>query len=830
MNNIHGNRVNCDVPEQKGSGYVGHHGKDLLVANDRWFRGINLKTAPDGSVYLIDWYDKNACHRTNPEIWDRTNGRIYNIAYVKDGEPKSAKVNLDQLSSRELMELHKHPNEWQVRMARKILQERAAKGAFERQHQGLAAEVTNLGPVNDVPRRLRALWTLHAMGGLTAVDRVRLLASSAEELRGWAVRLEAEDRRLGSNERERFNWILRLHGLASGDSPVVRLEVAAALQRLPLADRWDVAEALLSHAEDAQDHNLPLMIWYAVEPLVEADPAKAMDLAKSSKIPLVARYIIRRAAADNKLLPQAVALLNESKDADTQLLVLEEMLAAFEGRVNVPMPASWKPAYETLSQSKNAAIQDKADQVAVALGDRRIFPRLREQLTDKSANLKTRQRALEILVQGRDKNAVSAFQAVLDQKPLRGPAIRALAGFDDPQTPAAILKQYKNFDADAKGDAVSTLTSRPQYAMALFSAMEAGTVPRTDLHAYHIRQLLRFENKNLDKKIRAVWGEFRETSADKKQQIENLKSQLTAAALERADASHGRLLFTKTCANCHTLFGEGGKVGPDITGSNRANLDYILGNVVDPSAVLGKDYRMTVLALADGRVISGLIQKETDSAVTVRTLNDTVVVPLADIEARKLSELSMMPEKLLDQFSQTDVRDLIAYLQSPQQVALKGPSAPIDPKTGRVPGALEAESLKIVGKTGGQAKSQNMSPFSKDRWSGNDHLWWTGANPGDRLELEIPVKTAGTYTVEIVLTRARDYGIVQLALDKQNLGGPLDCFSSPDVITTGVLTFDNLELAAGNHRLKLEILGANPKAVKSYMAGIDYIRLVSKQQ
>ncbi len=252
--------------------------------------------------------------------------------------------------------------------------------------------------------------------------------------------------------------------------------------------------------------------------------------------------IIRRAAADNKLLPQAVALINESKDADTQLLVLDEMLAAFEGRVNVPMPESWKPAYETLMKSNNPAIKDKADQVAVALGDRRIFPRLREQLTDETADMKSRQRALEILVQGRDKDAVSAFQSVLDQKQLRGPAIRALAGFDDPQTPAAILKQYKTLDAAAKGDAISTLTSRPQYAMALFSAMEAGTVPRTDLHAYHIRQLLRFENKDLDKKIREVWGEFRETSADKKQQIEKLKSQLTAATFKQADASHGRLL------------------------------------------------------------------------------------------------------------------------------------------------------------------------------------------------------------------------------------------------------------------------------------------------
>lgn len=831
MNNIHGNRVNCDVLERHGSGYVGHHGKDLLVANDRWFRGINLKTAPDGSVYLIDWYDKNACHRTNPEIWDRTNGRIYNIAYVKDGETQTVIGDLRKLSDLELVDLHEHSNEWQVRMARKILQERAAKrGHLPRDVvQKLAAFVE---PQHPQRQRLHALWTLHAAGFLQNYNLYRALATKEKttDLRGWAVRLEAEDHSLGTNDEEHSAWLLLLNTFGRDPSPIMRLEVAAALQRLPFEDRWEVASVLLSNADDVKDHNIPLMIWYAVEPLVADDPARAMELAKGSAIPLVKRYLIRRAASENALLPHAVALINQSKDDDMQLLVLEEMLSAFEGRVNLPMPESWKAAYDILSRSDNETLRQKADQVAVALGDNRIFPRMREVLVSKSANLKTRKQALDILVRGRDAEAVAAFQAVLDQEELRGPAIRALAAFDDAKTPEALLKHYPEFDDNAKGDAIGTLTSRPQYAFALLAAMTDGKVPRTDLHAYHIRQLMRFENAKLDETIRQVWGEFRETSADKQQQIASLKTQLTPKVLARADASHGRLLFTKTCANCHTLFGEGGKVGPDITGSDRANLDYILSNIVDPSAVLGKDYRMTVLALTDGRVISGLIQKETDSAVTIRTLNDTVVIPLGDIEDRKLSELSMMPERLLDQLTPEDVRDLVAYLQSPQQVALKGPSAPIDPKTGKVEGALEGETLKIIGKSSGTARSQPMSGFTKDRWSGSDQLWWTGAKPGDYLELEIPVKVAGSYTVETVFTRARDYGIVQLSLDDKKLGGPLDCFNEPDVITTGVLSFDDVELSEGHHRLRMEILGAHAKADKAYMVGLDYLRLNPAQK
>jgi putative heme-binding domain-containing protein len=275
------------------------------------------------------------------------------------------------------------------------------------------------------------------------------------------------------------------------------------------------------------------------------------------------------------------------------------------------------------------------------------------------------------------------------------------------------------------------------------------------------------------------------------------------------------------------LFGEGGKIGPDITGSNRANLDYILENILDPSAIVGKDYLMTIIVTMDGRTISGLIQKETDSAVTLRTINDTVVVAKSDIDERKLSPLSLMPEGQLNQLTPDDQRDLIAYLASPTQVAMRGAKSPIDPKTGRVAAAVEGEAMKIIGKTAGNAVSQGMGGFSRDKWSGNDQLWWTGAKPGARLDLELPVASDGIYDIEIVLTMARDYGIVQLSLDDEALGSPTDCYDT-DVVTTGILSYGPRKLNAGNHKLGLQITGANPKADKGYMVGVDYVRLVKK--
>ncbi|MBI5761595.1 MAG: c-type cytochrome, partial [Planctomycetales bacterium] len=845
MANIHGNRVNQDILERHGSGYVGKHGKDLLVANDRWFRGINLKSGPDGSVYVIDWYDKNACHRVNPEIWDRTNGRIYNVKYVGHAarvpqadarEPRAPQASdLAKLSDQELADLVRHPNEWHSRMARRLLQERAAKlddagvrelamliyaDVFANKDKPLDAEL--------VRQTLRNMWTLHAMTSNrdspdfnSSFTFGAWIRSSDESIRAWSIQLAAEN--TDRIVRLPQAWAQLAELVKPEPSPLVRLAWASALQRYPLECRVPIASALLSHVEDADDHNLPLVSWYGIEPLVASDPDSALALASASKIEKVTRFIVRRLASEDRTLHAAVeALANE---ALPRHLVLDEMLSAFEGRVNIAAPESWKPAYDVLAKNNNAAIRDKADQIAVIFGDQRVLPKMRELLINDKAPLEKRQQALDILLRGRDKDAVASFQAIVSDAALRGAALRALSGFDDAKTPSIVLSQYGKLTESEKRDAINTLCTRPSYAAALLDAIEKEKLPRTDLHAYNVQALLRFNDEKLQTRIKSVWGEFRATAKDKQELIAKQKAGLTVAKLKAADLSNGRRLFTKNCHSCHTLFGDGGKVGPDITGSNRANLDYILENLIDPSAIVGKDYRATIVETKDGRVISGLLQKETDSAITLRTINDTVVIAKSDIEERKLSELSIMPERQLDQLQPDEVRDLIAYLAAPTQVVLRGPRSPIDAQTRKVPGAIEGEALKIIGKTAGDAGSQSMRAFPADRWSGDDHLWWTGGKPGARLDLELPVRAAGTFTLELALTKARDYGIVQLLLDDKPLGEPIDLFNSPDVITTGVLSFEAQSLTAGNHKLSLQITGANPKAVPVFMVALDYVRL-----
>lgn len=823
FNNIHGNRVNQEllVRQPNDSGYVGRHADDFLLANDRYYRGINLRYGPDGSVYLIDWYDKNACHRTNPEIWDRSNGRIFRVSY---GDCQPQQIDLEQLSNEELVRLLTHRNNWYVTMARRILQQRGGDSeVWTAIQQHVLDEVTALDSVRDVSLILNALWTLHATGGLEHVTSQSDWFDSipSEYVIAWKIQLALEDRQVSPAVLQQ---LLRL--AQSTSSPVVRLYLASGLQRLPLEQRWELAEALSSRSEDTDDHNIPLLLWYGIEPLVPDNPPRAMQLAAASEIPLLQRYIVRRAAADSSGIDAVVAALTEAAGSQVLMLVMEEMLSAFEGRVAIAMPDSWSRVYDTLRNHDDLQVRDRADQLAVIFGDRRVYPVLRQLLADSDSDPNRRRQALNVLVRGGDKGAVDVLLSdnVLSHADLQGPAVRALSTLGNERVPEALLQRYAQFGADARRDVVSTLVSRPDWTSALLTSVGSGVVPAPDLTAYHVRQIVAFKNDSLNSLLKKHWGEIRETSADRRQLMADWKKRLTPDVLKSAHLGNGRRVFNQTCANCHRLFGSGGTIGPDITGSNRANLDYILENVLDPSAVVGRNYRMTTIVLNSGRIVSGMLVQETDSALTVQTINDRIVVPKDDIDELIPSTISMMPERQLDALPPNDARDLIAYLASPQQVAVSGPPASIDDATGKVPGAIEGESMTVVEKTGGQARNQGMGGFKRDRWSGNDHLWWTGAQPGDRLSLELPVPEDGKWNVELVLTRARDYGIVRVLIDDQVLDPALDLFHK-DVVTTGVMTYPGVSLKAGPHRLTLEITGANEQALKRYMVGVDFVRL-----
>jgi putative heme-binding domain-containing protein len=410
------------------------------------------------------------------------------------------------------------------------------------------------------------------------------------------------------------------------------------------------------------------MVWYAAEPLAAEDPARALALAVKAKLPLLA-FMVRRIASAGT--PDAVALLvnhlGQTDDPAAQQTVLGGINDALKGQRQVTMPPGWPAAFAKLRSSKDADLRTQAQALAVTFGDPSAFAELRSVLTDAAADVGRRQAALGSLAGARDPQLVPVLHKLIGDAALRGAAIRALAGFDDAATPKLVIEAYPSLTTTERRDALNTLAARPGYAKAMLDAVAAKSIPVADVSADVVRNLRNLRDADLNRRIGELWGTVRDTPADRAVNIAKYRKMLNAKTAARVDPSRGRAVFAKTCQQCHTLFGTGSKVGPDITGANRGSLDYLLENILDSSAVIPKEYAATTLNLKSGRVVTGIVT-ESPAAFTVITANETLTVPKSDVESKEPSNTSMMPDDLLKNLSDLEVRSLVAYLQSPAQV------------------------------------------------------------------------------------------------------------------------------------------------------------------
>ena len=283
MCNIHEHAVLIDYMVPKGSSFIGKHGDDFLMANDLAWVGFSVEIGPDGGVYILDWHDQNICGN---EIKFANSARVYRIMPKGVKGPKP--FDLENLSDLELVELQNHSNDWYVRQSRTILQHRALTGKLdsEKVHPKL---LTMLADAPKVPKRLRALWALHCTGGISQEHALSLLDDSEEYIRAWTVQLLTEEKKPSATVREKFAQMAK-----SEKSPVVRLYLACALQRLPYNQRWDILGALSKYSQDREDNNIPRMLWLALEPMVLESPQKALSLVAQSKLPRLQEFTPRR--------------------------------------------------------------------------------------------------------------------------------------------------------------------------------------------------------------------------------------------------------------------------------------------------------------------------------------------------------------------------------------------------------------------------------------------------------------------------------------------------------------------------------------------------------
>jgi len=666
MCNTHGRRVNQDIPERQGSGYVIKHGKDFLFANQQWFRGVNLIYGPDGGVYLSDWTDLGECH--DHDGVHRTSGRIYKITYGKP-QPYSGK-DLSTKSLDELVKLQLHKNDWYVRHARRILVDRKLAGE---DFGSVIPELKKMAKTHpDITRQLRATWLLYALGEFSQADQIALLESNNEYKRVWGVRLLSNTENIPTQIAGEFIKRARVE-----DSSFVRLYLASALFKMSGKDRFEMANILCSHAEDANDHNLPLLIWYGIEPVVVDKPELALKLMQHSKIPLIQKFLARRLMHENKqgspvTQQLAAALIQPNASNAFRLNLLSGMTAATRGWRKTPAPVNWEQTSKKLMASSNKQIQELTRELSVVFGDGRAMDDLRALITNTEATPIERRNALEILISSQPKGLLELLKKSVGDKILEEVATRGLAGFDDPQIPRLLTNRFYRFRKETKIAALDTFCSRKEFARFLLEQLKRKNSNLVDasLSASQARQIASFNDPALNKLLSEVWGTLGTTDAEKQKRIATLKEKMTPAVLAKANLPQGRALFEKSCANCHRLFDAGKNIGPNLTGSNRDSIDYLLVNIISPSSVVPNQYKISTILLESGQVLNGVVITKTDKSVTVQTEKELLNLDADSIELIKPSAFSLMPNGLIEKFSEEQIRDLFGYLQSKQQVAL----------------------------------------------------------------------------------------------------------------------------------------------------------------
>jgi putative membrane-bound dehydrogenase-like protein len=661
--NLHGRRLNNDLVERSGSGYVGKHAPDIFKTDDAWFRAIDLISGPDGGVFVADWSDVGECHESDGV--HRTSGRIYKLTH---GDPAAPAItNVAALSTLELCRLQTHPNDWFTRHARRLLQERAAAGE---DMDGASAELNRLfESAPSAAQKLKALWSLYVIGAAPEAWLLRQLHHENEHIRAWAIRLLIDQGAPGAAAASEFVAMAR-----SDASGLVRLYLSSALQRLPVDQRFALAAGLASHAEDANDHNLPLMIWYGIEPSVPGDAPASVELARSARIPLLQRYIARRLAEELEANPQGLSLLlNAAVAADGPEFAIETargMAEATRGWRKATKPDGWDAIAAKLEASGNPEARQKTRDLALLFGDGRAELEMRGIAANTQLDAGARQKALLALIDSRPADLASLLRKLATDKAVALVAGRGLLALNDPHAPELLVGRFDQFSPREKASVVEALATRPEGARRLLAAVAAGTVPRGDISAFNARQINNLGDAEIAARLREVWGEVRDTA--KKEVIARYRAALSPTRLGAANAGKGRALFNQVCAICHTLYGEGARIGPDLTGSGRADLGYLLDNIVDPSAIVPVDYQVSIVDLKDGRSLNGILRDPTARTITIQSPGAALTVERAEIAKVTTSSTSLMPEGLLESLKDEQVADLVRYLMSPNQVPVAG--------------------------------------------------------------------------------------------------------------------------------------------------------------
>jgi putative heme-binding domain-containing protein len=644
-----------------GSTFRAEDEPELLRSSDRWFRPVDAKVGPDGCIYLADWYDTRLSHVRPVDDWSKTDGRIYRI------RPANAKVgvkpfNLHTAPVAELITYLSHPNKWFRQQAALELNWRDEKSALPELEE-LARDTKN-------PFALDALFAVHMLGGLTDDLAIDLLKHPNPYVRRWVVRC--------TGDKEECSTLLasKLKELAATEKQLeVRTQLVASAKRLPADVALPIVRTMMERDEDISDKRIPLLMWWAVESKAESDRDTLLSWFAEPKIwdlklarTYAAQYLAKRwAMAGGKENYDACAkLLALAKRNEDRALVVEGLASAFEGGKVPELPP-------TLADALNAYMKSQMDSdlaLAVKTGNADAIKKALTLIADKKASTQKRASLIQALAEAGLKEAVPAIVNLLasstTEAGLKKSVLAVASRFDDTKIAQTVITGYEARFAGDTGVRDAThrmLASRLTWAKLMMDEVDAHHIKEKNVSPDVVRQLGLYKDSELEERVKKHWPPVSSKvgSPEKIAEMKRIRSLLGVG-----DPEKGKAIFTQRCAVCHTLFGEGGKVGPELTPYERSNPDFWLVAILDPSIEIREGFGAYICKMKDGQVLMGLMDKQDAGGIVLKDIaGQKHPVKQTDIDSLEASPISLMPEGLLTGLSDEDLRNFFSYLMKP---------------------------------------------------------------------------------------------------------------------------------------------------------------------
>jgi len=688
MGNVHGNCVNVDRLERRGSSYFGLPEPDFLSSSDAWFMPVSQKTGPDGCLYILDWYDRYHCYQDanrDPAGVDRLKGRLYRVRY--HDTPRAKPFDLARESDEQLIARLGSPTSFFREQAQRLLAERAQPATNEK----LIALALDAGQ----PRRTRlhALWAAIGAGPLAEAAHLRVLADPDPTFRAWGVRA-AGNQRLVSKAT-----LQRIVALAADESPDVQLQVAIAARKIERLDPLPLLVEVASRC--ASDSLIPHIVWQNVQPLLERDAAgfvralEKHDPRKQPGLRVLIPRVLERIVASKDLDPQVVRALlaplvtgprrDEALATECLTLLVNRVEThQLAGSASTALANELKPllgeALSTAAKGSDLAVQ--AMLLAATWGDETGRQHVHELLADRKAPDRLRLSALATLIAANGSVLPPEAATLLaDTKAglgFRRQLLETLARSESPDVATLLLSAYAGLEPALRPTALDVLCQRPAWSKALLAVVAAGKIAPSELNVNQVRQLQGSKDAGVAQQTAALWGQVRTDRNPEREQV--VQQMRWFVHRHPGDPKNGRLVFDKLCGQCHKIYGRGADVGPDITLNGRSSFEQLLSNIFDPSLVIGPAYQARTVATTDGRVLTGLLAEDNPQRIVLKQQGGKLeTIARGDIEAVETSRLSLMPEGVEKQLSPTELADLLAF------ITLDKP--PEDPSAQRLAGA-----------------------------------------------------------------------------------------------------------------------------------------------